>query len=264
MWAFFPVSCSVNYNDYNCVFILFGTLHEGRGREVREETGVWLPGTLAPGSAGLGPALSLAAPWASPLLQGRVHGAAWSGRDPWSLEKADSRTCTSARRLYCVGFHMKNERILGRLFSSTHALESGMSCSFPRSAVVNSQPQAWREKAGTRQDRAPLLGGSGEGSLPAYPALGDSLPTSLPWCSLKVPTSLPSSYPSARPLCLHVGSVSGRHCLHRGSAHPGVTPCGQIASAGPCFHMQPISSSCILWTQLFFLPLLSCPHQFGE
>ena len=92
MWAFFPVSCSVNYNDYNCVFILFGTRHEGRGREVMEETGVWLPGTLAPGSAGLGPALSLAAPWASPLLQGRVHGA--SGRAS-SLEPASAPTETS-------------------------------------------------------------------------------------------------------------------------------------------------------------------------
>jgi len=170
---------------------------------------------------------------------------------------------------YCVGFHMKNERVLGRLFSSTRALESGMSCSFPRPPVVNPQPQAWREEAGTRRDRAPLLGGSGEGSLPAFPALGDSLPASLPRCSLKAPVSLPSPYPSERPLCLHVGSVSGHHCLLRGSALSsphvsGVTPCGQITSAGPYIHLQPTSSSRILWTQLFFLPLLSCPHQFGE
>ena len=41
--GFFPVSCSVNYNDYNYVFILFCTVHEGRGPEVMEETGVWLP-----------------------------------------------------------------------------------------------------------------------------------------------------------------------------------------------------------------------------
>ena len=267
--GFFPVSCSANYNDYNCVFILFCTVHEGRGPEVMEETGVWLPGIPVPGSTGFGPPLSLAAPWASPLLQGRVHGAAWWGRDPWSLEKAvmgrqGSSMCTSSRRLYCVGFHMKNERVLGRLFSSTRALESGMSCSFPRPAVVNPQPQAWREEAGTRQNRAPLLGGSGEGSLPAFPALGDSLPASLPRCSLKAPASRPSPCPSARPLCLHVGSVSGHHCWHRGSARSGVTPCGQVTSAGPYFHLEPTSSSCILWTQLFFLPLLSCPHQFGE
>lgn len=178
MWAFFPVSCSVNYNDYNCVFILFGTSHEGRGPEVMEETGVWLPSTLVPGSAGLGPPLSLAAAWASPLLQGRVHGAAWWGQDPWSLEKAGSRMRTSARRLYCVGFHMKNERVLGRLFSSTHALESGMSCSFPRSAVVNSQPQAWKEEAGTRWDRAPLgrLWGGVLTCLPSPGGLTANLP----------------------------------------------------------------------------------------
>lgn len=41
--GFFPVSCSANYNDYNCVFILFCTVREGKGPEVMEETGVGLP-----------------------------------------------------------------------------------------------------------------------------------------------------------------------------------------------------------------------------
>lgn len=250
--GFLPVSCSVNYNDYNYVFILFCTVHEGRGPEVMEETGVWLPGIPVPEVPALVHPKVSAVPWASPLLQGGVHGAAWWGRDPWSLGKAvmggeGSRMCTSVRRLYCVGFHAKSERVLGRLFSSTHALESGMSCSFLRPAVVNSQPQAWREEAGTRRDRARLLGVSGEGSLPAFPALGDSLPASLAWCSLKVPPSLCSPCPSARPLCLHMAACRGT-AAHTGAQPPRLTPCGQITPADPV-------STCSLPP-----PLPSCGH----
>lgn len=213
---------------------------------------MWLPGIPVPEVPALVHPKVSAVPWASPLLQGGVHGAAWWGRDPWSLGKAvmggeGSRMCTSVRRLYCVGFHAKSERVLGRLFSSTHALESGMSCSFLRPAVVNSQPQAWREEAGTRRDRARLLGVSGEGSLPAFPALGDSLPASLARCSLKVPPSLCSPCPSARPLCLHMAACRGT-AAHTGAQPSRLTPCGQITPADPV-------STCSLPP-----PLPSCGH----
>lgn len=184
---------------------------------------------------------SLAAAWASPLLQGRVRGLPGGGRTH-GLWRRPARGCAQAQeRLYCVGFHMKGERVLGEgCFSSL--------CLGVRDVMFCFQvcccqfPYKPGKKRLGRGGTGPLSWEALGGSLPAYPALGDSanLP---PWCSLEgaciAPQPLP---PQPRPLCLHVGSM-GRPACTGGSA-PGVTPCGQIASAGPCFHMQPISSSC--------------------
>lgn len=184
---------------------------------------MWLPSTLVPGSAGLGPPLSLGAAWASPLLQGRVHGGTlpiW-GQDPWSLEKAGSRRDAhkGARRLYCVGFH---SRRMSRSWEGCfHPLmPSGVRDVMFVSKVCCCQFPATRpgKKRLGRGGTSPSLGRlwGGVAHLPTQPWTHCQPPT--PGCSLKAPALLHSPYPFTAPLR---GLCVGTPLLARGSAHPG-------------------------------------------
>ena len=157
-----------------------------------------LPSGAAAGRTGFVQPLGVRGPVGFCSAAGQVHRVAWSGEPTVSGEGGGGRgrmawleylvgICSARGVFVALGFHLKGERVLGELLSSSHALESRMLWSFPRAAVVSScrpgsavRPQAPRGEAGTRR----------AGPLPREALGRGPFPPSQPWGSL--PAGIPA------------------------------------------------------------------------